>query len=244
MLTKLICFFSVLFCIESENNTANINNFVIPIQWSEISIPNEHTSMSTIIDAFGNTYLCGGKVSLFDKSNKCIGIYVDKIVNNFGETNYSIVKTFSGGNGLKSAGPFPGLFFNAKSFTSESQNEGGIYNDRMCMLSISDGTNKPKCWCCNINELNLYNKNYLSKQPSKILCDDLQYTINDGCPERFEACVIHDNNNDMLYQIGGYYGQLIYDSILCFDLITETYFSDPINCKYGNLSKPMYAVGC
>ena len=47
----------------------------------------------------------------------------------------------------------------------------------------------------------------------------------------------------MLYQIGGYYGQTIYDSILCFDLITETYLSSE-QCGYSNLSQPMYGLGC
>merc|ERR1712154_45391 len=100
----------------------------------EVPISSFHTSMSTILDSSGGVYLCGGKISLYPRSSKCIRITIDKILDydGMGSTDYLITQTFGGGSGLKAAGPFPGLYLNAKAFTSESQNEGGIYNDRMC----------------------------------------------------------------------------------------------------------------
>ena len=194
--------------------------------------------MTTMIDSYGHIYLCGGKVSLSGKSNKCIRIEAYKSSSSY--ISYIIDETYSGGSGIKSSGPFPGLYLKANSFISESQNEGGIYNDRMCMLSISDGTNKPKCYCCDIDDLN---KNNGNGNPSSIYCDDLQNSI--GCPSRFDACVIHDKYTNILYQIGGYYGYTIYDTILCFDLETETFLNDnDERCNYGNLIKPMYGLGC
>ena len=220
---------------EQSNNITIINNFAIPIEWNEISISSPHTSMSILSDSYDNIYLCGGKISLYGKSSECVRISITK---ESSLNSFEIEQTYSGGNGLKASGPFPGLYLNAKSFISETQNEGGIYEDRMCMLSISDGTNKPKCWCCDITDLNRNNGN---GNQNDIKCDDLQYKI--GCPSRFDACVINDYQNNMIYQIGGYYGQTMYDTVLCFDLITETYKYGQ-QCPYSPLIKPIYGLGC
>ena len=118
-----------------------IDNLALPIEWNEIPINSQHTSMSTILDSSGIIYLCGGKISLYDKSSTCIGIQIERNNDENNSLRYLISETYSGGNGIKSSGFFPNLYLNAKGFISESQNEGGIYNDRLCMLSISDGTN-------------------------------------------------------------------------------------------------------
>merc|ERR1719361_212371 len=209
-------------------DSAVINNFKTPIEWSQIALSGQHTSMTTILDSNGDVYLCGGKVSLYSKSSKCIRIEVTNLITS-NELDITLRSVAS--SNLKNSGPFPGIYFNAKAFTAETQNEGGIYGDRMCMLSISDGTNKPKCWCCDLSE---------SKNAQ---CDDLQYTIKGGCPNRFEACVVHDETKNVIYQIGGYYGQTIFDSVLCFDLETETYLSGD-ECSFGKLVEPMYGAGC
>ena len=168
-------------------DSASINNSITPIEWNQVALSGEHTSMSTLLDSEGGVYLCGGKVSLYSKSSKCIRIEVTQLTTS-NRLEYEIESAAS--KNIKAAGPFPGIYFNAKAFSAETQNEGGIHEDRMCMLSISDGTNKPKCWCCDLTE----SKN--------IECDDLQYTIKGGCPNRFEACVVHDPSKNVIYQIG------------------------------------------
>eukprot|EP01084_Bolivina_argentea_P278101 474972_1 len=213
----------ILFILCHHTMSMKINNLGIPIEWHEVALSSEHTSMSTIIDSSGDIYLCGGKTSLYSKSSKCIRITVEKLLN-----NYLITQTFSGGNGIQSSGEYEGLYFKVKSFTCSTQNEGGIYNNRLCMLSVSDGSNQPKSWCCDITSFK---------------CNDLRYSIINSYPERFESCVIHDTIKNMLYQIGGYYGQTIFDTILCFDLQTETYLNNN-ECNYGNLNKPIYSLGC
>ena len=183
-----------------------INNFVL--EWSEVAVSDPFASMTTAVDEYGNVYLCGGKVSIREKSKKCVRINVDRSVDAEGFATYSITKSNSGGTRLKVSGPWPGLYLEAARFTSESQNEGGIYGNRLCMLSISDGTNKPKCWCCDITAFNA------GDDPSSVKCDDLQYSIVGGCPERFDACVVHDETRHRIIQIGGYYGDTIHSSIL------------------------------
>jgi len=216
----------------SQSSLTNLN---LPVDWIEVSLDAQHTSMSTIVHSeSGNIYLCGGKVSLYDKSSKCVAIHIER--SSSSSSNYAISTRYSGGNGLRLTGPFPGVYLSAKAFLSETQNEGGIYTDRMCMLSMSDGSNKPKCLCCDALALNS------NANPSSIKCDDLLYTPS-GCPERYDACIVHDEQRHLLYQIGGYYGEQIYDSILCFDLATESYVTGA-QCPFGALRTPMYGMGC
>ena len=226
---------SVLFImcsfIESSTSSTSIGEFQIPFKW--IKAPLLSTYSSAMIPIFNtatdSVYLCGGKISTTSKSSKCITINTAQSTDSCGRTSLSIKQSDSGGNGLKSTGQYPGIYFNVNGFASETQNAGGIYGDRMCMLSVSDSTQFPKSLCCN---------------SAKSECIDLMYSAQSVLHvQRFDSCVTYDASSKILFNIGGYYGQTLFASIICFDVKTETFLTAQ-ECNYGILDEAVYGLGC
>ena len=169
----------------------------------------------------GSYWVCGGKNNGYSISNECVKVSA-KMANETLSVELSEQT-------ITESSLWPGQYFESSGFFCELDNQGGVHksNDPKehygCLLSLNDGsTNYPLCFCCNLDESSMVR--------GQMKCDNLFYT--NQCAPRLDSCVIDDDTNNRLIQIGGYYGSETYDDILVELKLCDTHCVLVFSCSF------------